>query len=59
MAVELQNWIESDLRLQLPTMALMKGPSVAKLSDSLAKQLKKLDAAASREDGGTESVATA
>jgi acyl carrier protein len=59
MAVELQNWIESDLRLQLPTMALMKGPSVAKLSESLAKQLKKLDAAASREDGGTESVATA
>ena len=43
MAVELKNWIECDLQLSLPTMALMRGPSVSKLSELLVKQLAKLD----------------
>jgi NADPH:quinone reductase-like Zn-dependent oxidoreductase/SAM-dependent methyltransferase/acyl carrier protein len=44
MAVELRNWIESDLRLSLPTVELMKGPSVSRLADVLLDQLAKVDA---------------
>ncbi len=38
-AVELKNWTEGELGLQLPTVELLRGPSVAQLVDLLAKQL--------------------
>lgn len=44
MAVELRNWIERDLRLNLPTVELLRGPSVVELCDVLLDQLSKLDA---------------
>jgi acyl carrier protein len=44
MAVELRNWIEGDLRLSLPTVELMKGPSVSRLAELLLAQLAKIDA---------------
>jgi acyl transferase domain-containing protein/ubiquinone/menaquinone biosynthesis C-methylase UbiE len=43
MAVELRNWIEGDLRLSLPTVELMKGPSVLQLADLMLAQVAKLD----------------
>jgi len=39
MAVELRNWIEGDLRLSLPAVELMRGPSVSRLTDLLGEQL--------------------
>lgn len=44
MAVELRNWIESDLRLNLPIVELMRGPSVARLADILLEQISAADA---------------
>jgi len=41
MAVELRNWIEGDLRLSLPTVELMRGPTVAQLAEILVEQLGK------------------
>lgn len=43
MAVELRNWVEGDLRLSLPTVELMKGPSLVRLSEILLDQLAKID----------------
>ena len=39
MAVELRNWVEGELRLSLPIVELMRGPSVTALVDVLRKQL--------------------
>lgn len=39
MAVELRNWIEGDLRLNLPVVELMHGTSVTQLVELLMKQL--------------------
>jgi NAD(P)-dependent dehydrogenase (short-subunit alcohol dehydrogenase family)/acyl carrier protein len=43
MAVELKNWVESDLRLNLPTVELLSGPSVVKLTEIMLKQFSKDD----------------
>jgi acyl carrier protein len=47
MAVELRNWIERDLRLNLPTVELLRGPTIVELSDVILDQLSKLDASRS------------
>jgi acyl carrier protein len=39
MAVELRNWIEGELRVNLPVMELMQGPSVDRMADILLAQL--------------------
>lgn len=39
MAVELRNWIEGDLRLNLPIVELVRGPSVLQLAEIMARQL--------------------
>ena len=39
MAVELRNWVEGDLELTLPTVELMRGPTVMQLVDLVAAQL--------------------
>ncbi len=39
MAVELRNWIEGELRVNLPIAELMQGPSVDRLTDVLLVQL--------------------
>lgn len=49
MAVELKNWVEGDLRLNLPTVELLSGPSVVRLTEILFQQLSKDDVAASNQ----------
>src|SRR5205823_966232 len=39
MAVELRNWVEGELRVTLPIVELMRGPSVSRLADVLLGQL--------------------
>jgi acyl transferase domain-containing protein/ubiquinone/menaquinone biosynthesis C-methylase UbiE/acyl carrier protein len=39
MAVELRNWIEGELRLSLPTVELMRGPTVVRLAELLLEQI--------------------
>jgi len=39
MAVELRNWIEGELRLSLPTVELMSGPTVVRLAELLLAQI--------------------
>ncbi len=39
MAVELRNWIEQELRVNLPIMELMRSPSLSRLTDPLLEQL--------------------
>jgi thioester reductase-like protein len=43
MGVELHNWIEGDLRVTLPVVELMQGPSLTRLTDRLLEQLDKAD----------------
>ena len=43
MAVELRNWIEGELRLSLPIVELMRGPSVNRLTEVLLEQLSSTD----------------
>lgn len=38
MAVELRNWIEQELRVNVPIMELMRSPSLARLTDLLLEQ---------------------
>jgi acyl carrier protein len=38
MAVELRNWIEQELRINVPIMELMRSPSLARLTDLLFEQ---------------------
>jgi aryl carrier-like protein len=49
MAVELRNWIEQELRVNLPIVELMRSPSLARLTDLLLDQLAACDSAPSRE----------
>jgi acyl carrier protein len=44
MAVELRNWVEGELRVTIPIVELMQGPSVDRLADLLLEQLLKSDA---------------
>lgn len=44
-AVELKNWTEGELGLQLPTVELLRGPSIAQLIDLLHQQLDPAQAA--------------
>jgi NADPH:quinone reductase-like Zn-dependent oxidoreductase/acyl carrier protein len=39
MAVELRNWVEGELRLSLPAVELLHGPSVTQLVETLLRQL--------------------
>jgi acyl transferase domain-containing protein/acyl carrier protein len=41
MAVELRNWIEGELRINLPIVELMHGPSVTQVADLLVQHLGK------------------
>jgi acyl transferase domain-containing protein/NADPH:quinone reductase-like Zn-dependent oxidoreductase/SAM-dependent methyltransferase/acyl carrier protein len=58
MAVELRNWIEIELRCQLPIVELMQGPSVTRLADNLLRQLEK-DSQVSPAAPGTGELAVA
>jgi aryl carrier-like protein len=44
-AVELKNWTEGELGLQLPSVELLRGPSIAQLIDLLHQQLDPAQAA--------------
>ncbi|MBI3779502.1 MAG: SDR family NAD(P)-dependent oxidoreductase [candidate division NC10 bacterium] len=39
MGVELRNWVEGELRLSVPILELMRGPSVVRLAELLVNQL--------------------
>jgi acyl carrier protein len=39
MAVELRNWIQTELRINLNTVELMRGPSVTQLVEALVDQI--------------------
>jgi NAD(P)-dependent dehydrogenase (short-subunit alcohol dehydrogenase family)/acyl carrier protein len=39
MAIELRNWVERDLKVTLPAVELLKGPSLSQLVDHLLEQL--------------------
>ena len=41
MTVELKNWIEGDLRINLPTVELLRGPSVMRLTELILQQFNK------------------
>jgi acyl transferase domain-containing protein/aryl carrier-like protein len=45
MAVELRNWIEGELQVNLPIVELMRSPSLARLTDLLLEQLTQADGA--------------
>jgi len=50
MGVELRNWIEGELRLSVPIMELMRGPSVTRLAELLIGQLGETECASSAPD---------
>ena len=39
MGIELRNWIEKELRTNLPSVELLRGPSIARLAELLVQQL--------------------
>jgi NADPH:quinone reductase-like Zn-dependent oxidoreductase/malonyl CoA-acyl carrier protein transacylase/acyl carrier protein len=39
MAIELRNWVEGDLKVSLPAVELLKGPTLTQLADRLVEQL--------------------
>jgi acyl carrier protein len=41
MAVELRNWIQSELRVNLNTVELMRGPSITQLVEALVDQIER------------------
>ncbi len=47
MGFELRNWIEGELRLSLPMVELMRGPSVVRLAELLVNQLSQSESAPS------------
>ncbi len=55
MAVELRNWIEQELRVNLPIMELMRSPSLSRLTDLLLDQLAACGLALSRKQPFAES----
>jgi thioester reductase-like protein len=56
MGVELRNWIEGELKLSLPVVELMQGPTVNRLTDLLLAQLAKEEAGAGGD--GTPTAST-
>ncbi len=53
MAVELRNWIESELRVNLPIVELMRSPSLSRLHELLLEQLARTEEdGADQESGG-------
>jgi aryl carrier-like protein len=50
MGVELRNWIEGELRLNVPIVELMRGPSVTRLAELLVGQLGEAEDASSAPD---------
>src|SRR6185437_12337520 len=44
MGVELRNWIEGELRVNLPIVELMQGPTITRLAELLLAQLSAGDA---------------
>jgi acyl carrier protein len=59
MAVELRNWIEGELRVNLPVVELMKGPSVSRLGELLLDQFEGGDPAAAAPQTSTPAVGAA
>jgi acyl carrier protein len=43
MAVELRNWIEDELQINLPIVELMRSPTLARLADALQEKLAESD----------------
>jgi acyl transferase domain-containing protein/aryl carrier-like protein len=56
MAVELRNWLEGELRVDLPIVELMRSPSVSGLAERLAERLDP-DANAPRREAGRKGAA--
>jgi acyl carrier protein len=54
MAIELRNWVEGDLKVSLPAVELLKGPSLNKLINHLVEQLPDNDAAPAPKPSGDE-----
>ncbi len=52
MGFELRNWIEGELRINIPVVELMQGPTVQKLTLLILTQLEKGDANDSQESSG-------
>src|SRR5207248_8853050 len=52
LAVELRNWIEGELEVNLPIVELMRSPSVSRLTELLCEQFEQGDEAPSPEAGG-------
>jgi hypothetical protein len=52
MAVELRNWIEGELEVNLPIVELMRSPSLAGLAELLAEQLATHGETRTPESGG-------
>ena len=57
MAVELRNWVESELRVSLPIVELMEGPTVNRLADILLEQFSKGEPGGSDQRNQKSSVA--
>ncbi len=57
MAVEIRNWVEGELRVTLPIVELMSGPSLSRLADVLLAQLNKGDAPANSKPATTTTLA--
>ncbi len=51
MAVELRNWLEGELRVNLPIVELMRSPSLSGLADTLAHRIESMAAARSFQSG--------
>ena len=49
MAIELRNWVDSNLKMTLPTMEIMRGPSIRQLARRLLEVLAGDSAAPSSE----------
>ncbi len=58
MAVELRNWIEQELRVNLPIMELMRSPSLSRLIDLLLEQLAEADGTKGTTTGALAEPAT-
>jgi aryl carrier-like protein len=52
MAVELRNWIESELRVNLPIVELMRSPNLARLTELLLEPLAQLEGGAAEAKNG-------
>ena len=50
MAIELRNWVDGNLKISLPTMEIMRGPSIRQLTQRLLDFLARASAAPSQEN---------